>query len=277
MTGPGGLEHQFLTAGTLTRNKEAERLAANHRCFRLRQKHTLWCLRYHDSACLLPSRAARGARRPNTSHISLIHTRGKGASMRFRQPIVLLPLALAAAVAAAGTSLTAAVPARAASPAHAASPARTTRPGVACNVRSSTRLTFSPPLTTAEKNVKITVYTTYRSCVSAGALPRVSSGTEHHAVMAEASCQDPVSWGKVTGTIAWNTGQTSTYRATRVTLDALLAVVNTEHGTISRGLFKGDDFMQIQAGSAIQFIRCITKHAPISSFKEQTFLTIGKP
>jgi hypothetical protein len=119
--------------------------------------------------------------------------------------------------------------------------------------------------------------TKYRSCSALKGVSPVKTGTAYRSVMIQMSCRDLVNSGMVTGTIDWNTGRTSAYRARRLTSDALLAIVNAENGTITGGLFKDDDFTQVQTGPSMPFIRCMTKHTDISSLEERTLLLITRP
>ncbi|MFF4344199.1 hypothetical protein ACFY00_30265 [Kitasatospora sp. NPDC001540] len=138
-----------------------------------------------------------------------------------------------------------------ASPAHAAGVLDTT-----CTPPSSSTTTYSPPLTLTPQPSSSTLSYQFGPCVSLSQ-PAVTSGTSTRTNPASSrSCLDLLGVSAGTLTITWNTGQTSTLSVNVTSTRAGAALVVTQTGTVTSGLFAGDTVVITQTGPAADVLLC---------------------
>ncbi|GHD53509.1 hypothetical protein [Streptomyces galbus] len=136
---------------------------------------------------------------------------------------------------------------------------------VTCTPPSSATSTYSPPLTNTPQPSSSTVSFQFGPCVSLSQ-PALTSGTYTRTNPARPrSCLDLLSSSSGTFTITWNTGQTSTLSVNVTTTIAGAALVVTQTGTVTSGLFTGDTVVITQTGPADDVLLCTAGLGTVSS------------
>lgn len=134
-----------------------------------------------------------------------------------------------------------------------------------CTPPSSATTTYSPPLTNTPQPSSSAISFQLGPCVSLSQ-PALTSGTYARTNPARPrSCLDLLSSSSGTLTITWNTGQTSTLSVNVTTTIAGAALVVTQTGTVTSGLFTGDTVVITQTGPAANVLLCTAGLGTVSS------------
>ncbi|WP_447008940.1 hypothetical protein ACRAKJ_12410 [Saccharothrix sp. DSM 118769] len=145
---------------------------------------------------------------------------------------------------------------------------------VTCTPPSSETVTYTPPLTMAPQAVTINSSTQYGPCVSLSN-PAVTSGSRARTSNdPEQTCLDLLDTGSSTFTIAWNTGQTSIVSANRTATVAGAALVVTQTGTVTSGLFTGSTVVQVNTGPSVDVLLCTAGLGTVSGIYSLVTLEI---
>ncbi len=136
---------------------------------------------------------------------------------------------------------------------------------VTCTPPSSETVTYTPPLTTAPQAVTINSTTQYGPCVSLSN-PAISSGSRTRTLLIPGrTCLDLLNSGSTTFTIVWNTGQTSTISSNFTSTTVGAALVVTDTGTVTSGLFAGSTVVQVLTAPATDVLLCTAGLGTVSS------------
>ncbi len=136
---------------------------------------------------------------------------------------------------------------------------------VTCAPPSSVTATYTPPLTTTPRNVAISSTAHYGPCTSLSH-PAVTAGFRARTANdQEQTCFDLLDVVSLTFTITWNTGQTSTISANRTINIVGAALVLTDTGTVTSGLFAGSTVVQTTTGPAADVLLCTAGLGTVSS------------
>ncbi|MCE7000818.1 hypothetical protein LZG04_39280 [Saccharothrix sp. S26] len=136
---------------------------------------------------------------------------------------------------------------------------------VTCAPPSSRSTTYTPPLTVAPQDVTVQTTAQYGPCVSLSN-PALTSGSRTSTVLAPGfGCLDLLAAGSFTYPIVWNTGQTSTISANYTSTIVGAALVITNTGTVTAGLFTGSTVVQVITGPATDVLLCTAGLGTVSS------------
>ncbi|MET9254951.1 hypothetical protein ACGFZL_12090 [Streptomyces sp. NPDC048182] len=124
------------------------------------------------------------------------------------------------------------------------------------NCTSSSTTTYSPPITTTPAASTRTINQTYGPCVGTGAAAPITGGTHSSTNTTTRSCLQLLSTATVSWTIHWNTGQSSTVTAQRVSNLAGAVFTNTFTGTVTGGFLQGRSFVETMTAPSLQITAC---------------------
>jgi hypothetical protein len=145
---------------------------------------------------------------------------------------------------------------------------------VTCTPPSSAVSTYSPPLTNTPQLASSTFSFQLGPCVSPSE-PSLTSGSFARSTPPRLrSCVDLLASGSGSDTIVWNTGQTSTISVNRTTTVVGAALVVTQTGTVTSGLFQGDTVLITQTGPAVDVLTCTVGLGTVSSIYSLVTLEI---
>ncbi|MFI9005859.1 hypothetical protein ACIGNX_01330 [Actinosynnema sp. NPDC053489] len=145
---------------------------------------------------------------------------------------------------------------------------------VTCSAPSSQNDTYAPPLSTTPQTVTVSSSTQYGPCVSLSN-PAITSGTRTRTLIIPGrSCLDLLNGGPATYTITWNTGQTSTISSNFTSTTVGTALVVTDTGTVTSGLFAGSTVVQVLTGPATDVLLCTAGLGTVSSIYSTVTLEI---
>lgn len=135
-----------------------------------------------------------------------------------------------------------------------ASPASASVVEIVC--AGSQTVTYAPGLTLTPTDQAISVTTDYSACLSTSQ-PDITSGQSFVATNVPGrTCLSPLDTDTITVGITWNTGQSSTFTATRTVTDLAATILVTYTGTIVSGVFAGGLFVQVIEYPNILSITC---------------------
>ncbi|MEU6114480.1 hypothetical protein ABZ840_08100 [Streptomyces sp. NPDC047117] len=154
-----------------------------------------------------------------------------------------------------------------------AGPASAAPLDLTCTPPSSNLIRYSPPLSNRPQPTTIDTTTQYGPCTSL-TQPGVTSGIRSSHLTGTLSCLELLAPTRITFTITWNTGQTSTVQANVQSslAGATLTVVTT--GTVTSGLFAGDSVVQTNVGAATDTAVCTLGLGTVSSIYSTVTLEI---
>ncbi|MFI9005856.1 hypothetical protein ACIGNX_01315 [Actinosynnema sp. NPDC053489] len=148
---------------------------------------------------------------------------------------------------------------------------------VTCIPPSSQSATYTPPLTATSQNVTVSVTTQYGPCASLSN-PAITSGSRTRTLSSPGlSCLDLLGSGSTTFTITWNTGQTSTVASNFTATTVGAALVVTDTGTVTSGLFTGSTVVQTLTGPAADVLLCTAGLGTVSGIYAAATLEITSP
>lgn len=154
-----------------------------------------------------------------------------------------------------------------------AAPASASPAQVYCNAPSVNLLTFTPPLTLVNQPTQVDRKTAYEACTSP-TVPEITSGKSVLSLTMLDDCTMVLAPSTVSFTITWNTGRTSTIKATRTaTLSGNTLTVDFA-GSVTAGLFTGSLVQQQYVGSGTELIACLNGVGRLSGLKSAVSLLI---
>ncbi|MEU4769263.1 hypothetical protein AB0H12_39065 [Actinosynnema sp. NPDC023794] len=136
---------------------------------------------------------------------------------------------------------------------------------VTCTPPSSQNDTYTPPLSMTPQDVSVVSTTQYGPCASLSN-PAITSGSRTRTLLIPGrSCLDLVNSGSTTFSITWNTGQSSTISSNFTSTTVGAALVVTDTGTVTSGLFTGSTVVQVLTAPAVDVLLCTAGLATVSS------------
>ncbi len=145
---------------------------------------------------------------------------------------------------------------------------------VTCIPPSSQTDTYAPPLSMTPQDVTVGSTTQYGPCVSLSN-PAITSGSRARTLLIPGrTCLDLLNSGSTTYTITWNTGQTSTVSSNFTSTTVGAALVVTDTGTVTSGLFAGSTVVQVLTGPATDVLLCTAGLGTVSSIYSVVTLEI---
>ncbi|MBB5866747.1 hypothetical protein F4553_000126 [Allocatelliglobosispora scoriae] len=159
-----------------------------------------------------------------------------------------------------------------------AAPASASPAQVYCTSPSSNLLTFTPPLTLATQPTVVTRKTVYKPCTSP-TVPEIVSGTSSTSFSMPDDCTMVLLPSTVSFTITWNTGRTTTVKASRTA--TLANPTGTSPtltvdfaGSVTAGLFTGSLVQQQYVGSGAELAACLNGTGRLPALKSAVSLLI---
>jgi hypothetical protein len=139
----------------------------------------------------------------------------------------------------------------------------------------ATTITYDPALTNQDQITTVTNQADYGPCVST-THPQIEYGSVTNTAVSQTSCIKLLAGGSRTFTITWNGNPdtTSTFSGTYSTQSVGLTRIITIVGTVTAGVFEGDNFVHQTTVPATELLACTLGLGTVSGFSGPIQLVI---